>query len=453
VIERFVILGASGDLTSRFLMPALAKLFEAGALPEELSVVGVALEDWDDEGFREHIGEKLDEHASGVAKEAREKVLGKLHYAKSDVTDADTMREAVKPEEGPALVYLALPPGVFAPTIEALGDLGLKEGSLVVVEKPFGESLEDAQKLNKLLHDTFPEEAVFRIDHFLGKQKVQNILGVRFANRLFEPIWNCNHIERVEVRWDETLALESRAGYYDRAGALKDMLQNHLLQLLSLVAMEPPLSLKERDLRDRKVDVLRAARKLSPDEVRNLTVRARYTAGRIGERSVPAYVDEDGVDPENDTETFAQITLFIDNWRWAGVPFVLRSGKALAENRQEVTVHFRPVPHLAFGQEEKPRPNRLCIAFNPDRMILDLSINGPGDPFDLEPAALKMELAPQELPAYARLLLDALNGDPTLSIRDDEAEESWRIMAPILEVWDEGRVEMRDYPAGSEFEP
>jgi glucose-6-phosphate 1-dehydrogenase len=457
VIQRFVILGASGDLTSRYLMPALARLMEAGKLGD-VEVVGVALEDWTTEGFRERVAGGLERHAGGVSKEAHEGLLNRLRYAQSDVTDAGTLRGAVEPEKGPVVAYLALPPTVFAPTLAALRELGLADGSRVVVEKPFGTSLADAQGLNRLLHDSFAEEAVFRIDHFLGKQKVQNILGVRFANRLFEPLWNCNHIGRVEIRWDETLALEGRAGYYDRAGALKDMLQNHLLQLLALVAMEPPLSLGARDLRDRKVDVLRAVRSLSPEEVLRLTVRARYGAGElkgreVKGREVPAYVDEEGVAAENDTETFAQVTLFIDNWRWSGVPFTLRSGKALAKDRAEIAVYFRPVPHLAFGQEGDPRANALRIAFAPDRMALDLNINGPGDPFVLEPAALALELAPQDISAYGKLLLDVLAGDPTLSIRDDEAEEAWRIMEPILAVWQEGRVPLLDYPAGSPFEP
>jgi glucose-6-phosphate 1-dehydrogenase len=227
------------------------------------------------------------------------------------------------------------------------------------------------------------------------------------------------------------------------------MIQNHLLQLLCLVGMEPPISLSERDLRDRKVDLLRAVRRLSADEVELRTARARYSAGRTGERDVPAYVDEDGVTSERGTETFAEVTLAIDNWRWAGVPFRLRTGKALARDRREIVVHFQPVPHLVFGQVTDPEPNILRLGVDPDRMSFSLNINGPGDPFTLEAAELDANLAPQELPAYARLLLDVLEGDPTLSIRADEAEESWRIVEPILNAWAAGRVPLGEYPAGS----
>ena len=252
---------------------------------------------------------------------------------------------------------------MFLPTLEALSRASLPQGSRVVIEKPFGEDLASAQALNRLLHQSFPENAVFRIDHFLHLQTVQNVLGLRFANRIVEQLWNRDHVERVEIVWDESLTLEGRASYYDRVGALKDMIQNHLLQLLCLVGMEAPLTLDERTLRDRKIDVLRAIRRLSPQEVEQYTVRARYSAGRIGECQVPNYADEEGIDPARGTETFAQVTLWIDNWRWAGVPFVLRSGKALGRERREIAVHFRPVPHLAFEANDPP-PNVL-------RLLLD----------------------------------------------------------------------------------
>jgi glucose-6-phosphate 1-dehydrogenase len=227
------------------------------------------------------------------------------------------------------------------------------------------------------------------------------------------------------------------------------MIQNHLLQLLCLIGMEAPISLSERDLRDRKVDVLRAVRRLAPDEVERRTVRARYDAGRIGDRPVPAYVGEDGVDPNRKTETFAQVRFSIDNWRWAGVPFLLRTGKALARNRQEIAIHFQPVPHLVFGHEADPRPNILRLQLDPDRMSLGVNINGAGDRFELESVELDRDLAAQGLSAYARLILDVLEGDPTLSIRGDEAEESWRIVEPILDAWAAERVPLGTYPAGA----
>jgi glucose-6-phosphate 1-dehydrogenase len=451
-VTRVAILGADGDLTARLLLPALAELLEADRCGP-LEIRGVGLGQYTTEGFREHIAPWLAERASGVGEASRTRLLDALYYTQGDVTDAAVLRGALEPGRGPLVAYLALPPAVFAPAVQALVASGVTGKSRVVVEKPHGQDLDSTVALNELLHAHFPEAHIFRMDHFLGKQTVQNVLGLRFANRLFEPLWNAQHIARVEVRWDETLTLEGRANYYDRAGALIDMLQNHLLQLACLVGMEPPRTLHERDLRDKKLEFLRAVRSLTPEEVRAQTVRARYTAGRVGEREVPSYEDEEGVKPERHTETFAQVALWVDNWRWAGVPFVLRSGKALGENRHEIAIHFREVPFLAFGQPNHPTCNVLRLSFNPDRLDLSLNLNGAGDPFELEEAELSLTLAPQQPSAYARLLQDILEGDPALSIRADEAEEAWRIVTPILEAWREGVVPMRSYPAGGTFEP
>jgi glucose-6-phosphate 1-dehydrogenase len=252
----------------------------------------------------------------------------------------------------------------------------------------------------------------------------------------------------VDIVWEETLALEGRAGYYDSVGALKDMVQNHLLQLLCLVAMEPPLTLGERDLRDRKVDVLRSVRPLTDRDAARRTRRARYTAGRIGDRAVPSYADEDGVDPGRRTETFAEVELELDSWRWSGTTFRLRSGKALGQDRKEVAVRFRPVPHLPFGHEGRARPNVLRFGLEPEGMTLDLTGIGSRAPV-FTPLSLTARPDPSELPAYGRLLLDALRGDPALSIRGDEAEESWRVLTPVLDAWERDVVPLREYPAGS----
>ena len=444
MIRRFVVLGATGDLASRHLLPALARLHEAGKLPAELSILGAAREDWDTATLRAHMTQRLARHAAGTAPASRHAVVSRLVYQRADASDPADMARMLDGVREPGVVYLALPPSVLEAAVQAAAGLRLAEGSRLVVEKPFGENLASARTLNRLLRAAFPETAVFRMDHFLGKQTVQNILGLRFANRVFEPLWNRSHIARVEIIWDETLALEGRAAYYDSAGALRDMIQNHLLQLLCLIGMEAPISLSERDFRDRKVDVLRAVRRLALDEVERRTVRARYDAGRIGDRPVPAYVGEDGVDPNRKTETFAQVRFSIDNWRWAGVPFLLRTGKALARNRQEIAIHFQPVPHLVFGREADPRPNILRLQLDPDRMSLGVNINGAGDRFELD-----RDLAAQDLSAYARLILDILEGDPTLSIRGDEAEESWRIVEPILDAWAAERVPLGTYPAGA----
>lgn len=449
MISRFVVLGASGDLASRYLLPALARLHGSGALPDDLEILGLAPEDWDDEAFRHHLLRRA--RALEIADpSAVESLLPRLTYRRVDAGDPGQVRAALGRDGAPIAAYLALPPALFAPAVRALRDAGIPPGSRVVVEKPFGTDLSSAQALNRLLHEVFPEEAVFRVDHFLHKQTVQNILGLRFANRVLEPVWNGLHVERVEIVWDETLTAEGRAGYYDRAGALRDMVQNHLLQLLALVAMEPPRTLSERDLRDRKVEVLRAVERLEPREAARRTVRARYSKGRIGDREVGAYVEEEGVDPERETETFAQVAVRVENWRWSGVPFLLRSGKAMSRDRRFVAVHFRAVPHLAFGEPREPTENVLRLELDPDRLALGMNVNGPGDPFDLERVELDAELSPQELPAYARLLLDVVEGDPALSIRDDEAEESWRIVEPVVASWSSGDVPLLEYPAGEE---
>ena len=444
-----VIFGGAGDLTGRYLLPSLARLAAAGALPPDLRVRGVGRDDFDSDSFRAHAGERLDRHAADVPEDARRTVLDRLDYVVADVTDAGAVAASVRDLSTRVAFYLALPPRLFAPTVTALARAGLPADSRIVLEKPFGGDQDSARELNRLLAEVADEDSVFRVDHFLAKQTVQNVLGLRFANRIFEPLWNARHIASVDIVWDETVTLEGRAGYYDHAGALRDMLQNHLLQLLCLVAMEPPHTLTARDLRDRKVDVLRAVRALTPDEVRRHTARARYTAGRIGDRDVPDYTAEPGVDPARQTETYAAMTCWIDNWRWAGVPFRLRSGKALGARRSHIAVRFREVPHLVFGQHEEPAPNVLRLSIDPDRIELSMNLNGAGDPFDLEPASLDTALAPQDLPAYSRLLLDILEGDATLSIRGDEAEEAWRIMDPVLAAWADGAAPLGEYAAGS----
>ena len=445
-LRRLVILGASGDLTSRLLLPALAALVAHGSAPAGLEVVGVARDDWDDERFRAHCQPALDRFAGHVDAAARRTLLQALTYVRADVTDADQLAAAVGSTA--CAVYLALPNTVFAPTCSALRSVGLADGSVLVVEKPFGTGLDDARSLNALVRQVVPEDRVFRVDHFLAKQTVVNVLGLRFANRVFEPVWNAVHVASVDIVFDETLALEGRAGYYDGAGALRDMLQNHLLQVLALVAMEPPTSTSARDLRDRRVDALRAVSVHDPQSAAS-SVRARYTAGSVGGRVLPAYADEPGVDPARGTETYAELLLAVDNWRWAGVPFRLRSGKALTRGRQEVVIAFRPVPHLPFPTPDPVRPNVLRLSLKPDRVALELNVNGPGDPFELEPAELGLELPDHELTPYSLLLADVFDAEPTLSIGGDEAEECWRIVEPVLAAWEAGQVPLIEYPAGT----
>jgi glucose-6-phosphate 1-dehydrogenase len=448
VIERLVLLGATGDLTARYLLPGLAALRNGGHLGDGFRLVAVGREDWGDHEFRGWAGARLDTHAPELAAAARHAVVSASEYHRADVTDPAALT-AVLSGAGPVAAYLALPPSVFAGTVSALHGSGLAQGSSIVLEKPFGQNLAEAIELNQLLARVIPEEAVFRVDHFLAMSTVQNILGTRLANRTLEPIWNSAHIAEIDIVWDETLALEGRAGYYDGVGALKDMLQNHLLQLLCLVAMEPPISLEARDLRDRKLDVLRSIRPLSEDDVLRHTRRARYTSGRIDGVDVPAYVDEDGVDPAHRTETFAEVELRLENWRWYRTTFRLRTGKALGRTRKEVAVHFRPVPHLPRGMHGEPQPNVLRFGHDPESVVIELTGLGP-EARTLAPLTLTADLEPSELPAYGRLLLDVFNRDAALSIRGDEAEESWRVVTPILAAWANDLVPLQEYAAGSE---
>lgn len=451
MIDRLAVLGATGDLTARYLLPALAALQEAGHLGERLQLTGASREDWSSARFREWMAAQLDRHGGTYPAGAREAIVDGARYVRADVTSSADIAAAVA-GSGPVAVYLALPPALFPRVVTALHEVGLPKDSRIVLEKPFGEDLASARELNGLLADLVPEQAVFRVDHFLAMTTVQNVLGSRLANRVLEPIWNSTHIAEVEITWDETLALEGRAGYYDHVGALKDMIQNHLLQLLCLVAMEPPITLGERDLRDRKVDVLRSVRLLTEYDVVHRTRRARYLAGRIGDHDIPAYVDEEGVSSERRTETFAEVELELDSWRWAGTTFRLRSGKALKEDRKEVAVRFRAVPHLPFGHGGEALPNVLRFQLEPEGLTLDLTGIG-SQAHELTPLSLTAGMEPPDLPAYGRLLLDVLRGDPALSIRGDEAEEAWRVLEPVLDAWEKDLVPLEEYPAGSDGPP
>ncbi|AXK31279.1 glucose-6-phosphate dehydrogenase [Streptomyces armeniacus] len=451
MINRLTVFGGTGDLTARFLLPALAALRAAGHLGDRMRLTGASREDWDTERYREWAAEQLGRHAGHCPGDAREAVAASARYLRADVTDPGDVAAAVA-GDGPVAVYLALPPALFPAVITALHEADLPAGSRIVLEKPFGEDLSGARELNRLLAGLVPEQAVFRVDHFLAMTTVQNVLGSRLANRVLEPIWNSTHIAEVDIVWEETLALEGRAGYYDHVGALKDMIQNHLLQLLCLVATEPPITLGERDLRDRKVDVLRSVRSLTEHDVVRRTRRARYLPGRVAGRDIPAYADEDGVDPRRRTETFAEVELELDSWRWAGTRFRLRSGKALGADRKEVAVRFRSVPHLPFGHSEEALPNVLRFQLEPEGLTLDLTgIGAHAD--ELAPLSLSARMEPADLPAYGRLLLDVLTGDPALSIRGDEAEEAWRVVEPVLSAWERDLVPLEEYPAGSDGPP
>lgn len=447
MITRLVVFGGTGDLAGRYLLPGLAALRAGGYVDDNFELVCADLKEWDDDRFRAWVLERLDRYAADTPVGARRALAATARYRRADINNAEGVAALIAGQK-PVAVYLALAPNLFPVAIRTLHAAKLPEGSRIVLEKPFGEDLASARQLNRLLAELVPEQAVFRVDHFLAMTTVQNLLGSRLANRVLETIWNSAHIARIEIVWDETLTLENRAGYYDRVGALEDMVQNHLLQLMCLVAMEPPISLSERDLRDRKVDVLRTVRPLAAADIPRRTRRGRYRAGTIGSRKVPSYTDEQDVDPQRGTETFAEVQLHLDNWRWSGTEFVLRSGKALAENRKEVAVHFRPVPALPFGRDDAARPNVLRFGLDPECLTLALTAAGTSaDSF--EPLTMTARIPPAELPAYGTLLRNVLVGDPALSIRADEAEEAWRVVAPVVAGWSRGLAPLEEYPAGS----
>jgi glucose-6-phosphate 1-dehydrogenase len=459
VIEKLVLFGASGDLAGRFLLPALAALQAANRLPAEFRVVGAARQDWDDHGFRRHAEERLDEHAADVPLEARRVLTRGLRYRQVDLEDSRSITSVLEAAGSPddaLAAYLALPPGLFPAATTGLSRAGLPTGSRIVLEKPFGEDLEEAVALNALLAELFEqagEQAVFRVDHVLGMAPVQNLLALRLANRVLEPLWNSDHIEQIEVLWEETLGLEGRAGYYDRTGAVKDVMQNHMLQVLSLLAMEPPASLDERDLRDAKVAVLRAMRPPRGEDIVSLTRRARYDAGRLCGETVPAYAAEDGVEPERGTETFAELVLGIDSPRWEGTRFVLRAGKALNRRRKGAVVRFRPAAKSPFGDAEDVPADELHLGVDgPVEIALRLAGRRDDTP-QLAPVSITGEPPSSGLPAYGHVLLGVLSGDNALSVRGDEAEQAWRVVTPVLEAWAEGRVPLEEYPAGSAGPP
>lgn len=446
----FVLLGAGSDVACRYVFPALAELEAATLLSDDFCVVAVTRKDWKDVAdFRRYIEERVKERYSKTNRGALRKLLARVRHASADLADFQQLKAVIGPLQDPLVLYFGLPPSVSEAIVENLREVRLPSQSRVMIEKPFGHNVKSAQALNRKLLGLFKEQDIFRVDHFLAKQTVQNILGIRFANRVLDSAWDRQHVERVEIIWDEMTTLEGRVGYYDSAGALKDMIQNHLLQLMCLVAMEPPSSLTESELRDRKTDLLRDIRSLSTDEIERYTMRGRYTAGSVNGRTVRDYVDEPGVDPTRQTETFAEIRLFVDNQRWRDVPFVLRTGKAMEQDRQELRVFFKPSRHSTFGSSHAVKSNQLRLGLKVDQVGLTINVNGPGNPLEAESVELNTELAPEPMSAYASLILDVLRGESRFFIRNDEAEEAWRVVDPIVTGWEDDLVPLQSYQAGS----
>ena len=453
-----VVFGASGDLTRRKILPALYNLAREGLLPERYAVVGYARTEWDDEAFRAHARRAVQEFSrTPVDEDVWKRFADALSYVAGPFDDPGCFAplrqhlddlDDVRGTEGRRLYYCATPPSAFPEIVRRLGEAGIGEDARIVIEKPFGHDLESARGLNRVVHDVFDESAVFRIDHYLGKETVQNLVVLRFANSLFERVWNRDAVDHVQITVAEQVGLEGRGAYYEEAGALRDIVQNHVLQMLALLAMEPPRSLEADAIRDEKVKLLNALRPLEPGDV----VRGQYASGTMDGEVVPGYREEDGVAEDSRTETYVALRATVDNWRWEGVPFYLRTGKRLPRRVTEVTVVLRRAPAYLFaGMGMAPlASDHLTFRIQPDEGIsFAFHAKEPGPGIALK--TVRMEFAyegsfehtPAE--AYERLLLDAMVGDQTLFTREDGVERAWEVVMPAIE----GTGPIHSYPAGS----
>jgi glucose-6-phosphate 1-dehydrogenase len=465
-----VIFGATGDLARRKLLPGIYNLAHEGALPERFNLIGVSRGDESDEGFREMARESISQFSRREAdKKVLDSLVNRMRYVAGSF-DEDDMYERLSGvakefdeeagQEFNRLYYLSVAPSFFPLIAEKLGEHGLANcqdaETRMIIEKPFGTDLDSALELNRALLGVFDERQIFRIDHYLGKETVQNMLVLRFANGIFEPLWNRSYIDSVQITAAEDLGIGSRAGYYDKSGALRDLVQNHMLQLLMLLAMEPPVSFDADAVRDEKVKVLHAIRPPATDEVPEMAVRAQYEAGHSGGEDVRGYLDEEDVPEDSTTETYAAVKLKIDNWRWAGVPFYLRTGKRLARKVTEIAVTLKPVPHLAFKQSGSlgVEANQLVLSVQPNEGVsLKLVAKIPGARMSVRPVNMEFlygtSFMSQSPEAYERLIMDTMRGDATLFARDDEVEAAWAICDPILEAWSQMPGPLPKYPAGS----
>jgi glucose-6-phosphate 1-dehydrogenase len=466
-----VIFGGAGDLTWRKLVPAVYSLYLEGWIPEEFRVLGLDRQETSDQEFRQHLKDGVERFVkrSGPDVERWKEFADKLHFIQAEFSDAKAYRSLKKriddemkswDEQADCVFYLAVPPSVVPAVAKHLGQAGLTrdhDHTRVVVEKPFGRDRASARDLNQLLHEHLKEGQIYRIDHYLGKETVQNILAFRFGNALFEPIWDRRYIDHVQITVAERLGVGHRGSYYDNTGALRDMIQNHLMQILCLIAMEPPVSFRADEIRNRKVDVLRAVRPIPEHEVDRHAVRGQYGAGWIESEHVAAYRDEPDVRPDSNTPTFAALKLFVDNWRWQDVPFYLRTGKRLARRVSEIVIQFRPVPHQAFPADVASgwQPNSLWIQIQPNEGIRLR--------FQAKRIGLKMRLSPVDMrfsydeafegrvpEAYETLLLDVMQGDATQFMRNDQIEVAWKIVMPVIHAWEaDDAIEFPNYQAGT----
>ena len=455
--------GATGDLARRMLLPSLYGLDFDGLLPPELRIIGTARTALDDRGYRERAVEALQQHLpEGAFDEAvATRFIERLHYVPVDITDqasfAGLAQSIGDPCHGVA-IFLSTAPSLFKPTLDGLEGAGLACPTVrMALEKPLGTDLESSREINDAVGSAFPEDRIFRIDHYLGKETVQNLLALRFANAMFEPLWNAAHIDHVQITVAETIGVEGRVDFYEAAGALRDMVQNHMLQLLTLVAMEPPTDFNATAVRDEKVKVLRALRPITGADAETLTVTGQYLRGAIDGAPVPGYAED--IEHESETETFVALKAHIDNWRWKGVPFYLRTGKRMPERDTEILIQFKDVPYSIFASRgATTRPNKLIIGLQPEETIsLHLMAKTPG----LDRQGVRLREIPLDIGlanafseyrrriAYERLLLDLIEGDPTLFVRRDEVEAQWAWIDRIRAAWAERGVTPRPYAAGT----
>ncbi len=467
----FIIFGGTGDLNGRKITPALYNLFLENWLPDQFTIIGTGRSKISDGDFRNKLLEGINQFSrKGKAEQSKwDEFASHVSYQSMDMNDENAYTEFSKSiqfyhnewkQEPHVVYYLAVAPKFFSIIAENISKsklAGNPDTTRIVIEKPFGHDLESAKSLNKLLNSIFDEKQIYRIDHYLGKETVQNIMAFRFANSILEPIWSRNYIEHVQISVTEQLGVGNRGEYYDNAGALRDMVQNHVLQLLCLIAMETPISFDADEVRNRKVDVLRAMRRFDSENIRKLAVRGQYSKGWMEGNEVPGYREESDVDPHSNTETFAAFKFFVDNWRWHGVPFYVRTGKRLHQSSSIITIQFRDVPHVVFPKEatDNWQQNRLIISIQPEMSIrLQMQTKRPGLDMVLNTVDMVFDYAgtyAEETPeAYETLLLDTLMGDQTLFMRADQVEAAWELLMPVLHSWEARKsINFPNYAANS----